>query len=99
MILNPEINEDKEVLVLDEVASGFQLIVWNDDVNTFDWVIQTLKEVCQHEQEQAEQCTLIIHFKGKCSVKQGDYDTLKPMCESILERGIQCTIEEAVSYN
>ncbi|HAD32951.1 MAG TPA: Clp protease ClpS, partial [Chitinophagaceae bacterium] len=66
-------------------------------VNTFEWVIQTLVEVCGHEPEQAEQCTTIIHFKGKCSVRSADYETLKPMCESILERGIQATVEELVA--
>jgi ATP-dependent Clp protease adaptor protein ClpS len=54
-------------------------------------------EVCGHEPEQAEQCTMIIHFKGKCSVRSADYETLKPMCESILERGIQATVEELVA--
>ncbi len=80
-----------------EESMGHHLIVWNDEVNTFDWVIQTLVEVCGHEPEQAEQCTMIIHFKGKCSVRSADYETLKPMCESILERGIQATVEELVA--
>jgi len=69
------------------------LVVHNDDFNTFDHVILTLIEVCKHEKEQAEQCTIIIHFKGKCSVKSGDYSNLKPMCEEILRRGITATIE------
>lgn len=80
-----------------EESLGYHLIVWNDDVNTFDWVIATLMEVCGHEPEQAEQCTLIIHYKGKCSVRAAEYETLKPMCEAILERGIQATVEELVS--
>ncbi|MFT3904052.1 MAG: ATP-dependent Clp protease adaptor ClpS [Niabella sp.] len=75
-------------------APAWQLIVWNDEVNTFDWVIETLMEVCGHSFEQAEQCSLLIHFKGKYAVKEGDYDTLKPMCEAILDRGINATIEE-----
>ena len=69
------------------------LIVHNDDVNTFDYVIKTLVEVCKHEPEQAEQCTLIIHFKGKCSVRTGDYNSLKPLCDEINNRGINATIE------
>ena len=69
------------------------LIVWNDDVNTFDWVIQALVEICGHSHEQAEQCAIIIDSKGKYAVKEGDYDTLKPMCDAITERGISATIE------
>ena len=74
----------------------FNLIVWNDDVNTFEWVIETLVEICRHTYEQAEQCAFIIHFHGKYAVKQGDYETLKPMREAITERGINATIEETV---
>jgi ATP-dependent Clp protease adaptor protein ClpS len=69
------------------------LIVWNDDVNTFEWVIDTLVEVCGHTEEQAEQCAYIIHFQGKCSVKQGDYEKLKMMCDKITDRGIGATVE------
>jgi ATP-dependent Clp protease adaptor protein ClpS len=69
------------------------LVVWNDDVNTFEWVIETLVEVCRHTEEQAEQCAYIIHFQGKCSVKQGDYEKLKVMCDKITDRGIGATVE------
>lgn len=69
------------------------LIVWNDEVNTFEWVIQTLIEVCSHSQEQAEQCAYIIHFQGKYAVKEGSYEELKPMCDAITERGIGATVE------
>jgi ATP-dependent Clp protease adaptor protein ClpS len=75
------------------LISSFNLIVWNDEVNTFEWVIETLIEVCGHSTEQAEQCALLIHAKGKYAVKKGDYDTLKPMCDSITERGINATVE------
>ncbi len=68
------------------------LMVYNDDVNTFDHVIQTLIRVCKHSPEQAEQCTLIVHYKGKCSVKRGDYDLLKPMKEAICEVGIDARV-------
>ena len=89
--------EESDVAVLDTIIHPFSLIVWNDEVNTFDWVIRTLVEVCEHSEEQAEQCAMLIHFKGKYAVKNGEYDTLKPMCNSITERGISATIEEAVS--
>ncbi len=69
------------------------LVVHNDDFNTFDFVIKTLIEVCNHEPEQAEQCTLIIHHHGKCVVRSGDYSTLEPMYREILNRGITATIE------
>jgi ATP-dependent Clp protease adaptor protein ClpS len=74
-----------------------QLIVWNDEVNTFDWVITTLMEICGHSHEQAEQCAFIIHFNGKYAVKKGDFDQLKTMCEAITERGINATVEMAAS--
>jgi ATP-dependent Clp protease adaptor protein ClpS len=67
--------------------------VWNDDVNTFEWVIETLVEVCKHSREQAEQCALLIHNQGKYAVKQGNYENLKPKREAITERGINATLE------
>ena len=88
---NTKIKEDFDVLTqLDEYCT---LIVWNDDVNSFDWVIETLVEVCGHTTEQAEQCAIIIDSKGKYAVKEGSYDLLKPMCDAITERGIGATIE------
>lgn len=83
----------RETDVLVDVEHPFHLIVWNDDVNTFQWVIETLIEICKHSYEQAEQCAYIIHYKGKYSVKEGSYDELKPMCEAITERGISATVE------
>lgn len=90
-------DESYDVDLLEDDLSAYHLIVWNDDINTFEWVIKALIEVCGHDKEQAEQCTLLIHYKGKCSVKTGDYDTLKPMCDGITDRGIGATIEELVS--
>ncbi|GEM_PF-38421 len=85
--------EKSETSVLTLQDEYCRLIIWNDEVNTFDWVIQALMEVCGHSQEQAEQCAIIIDSKGKYAVKEGDYDTLKPMCDAITERGINATIE------
>jgi ATP-dependent Clp protease adaptor protein ClpS len=76
-----------------DVESPYSLVVWNDEVNSFDWVIQTLIEICHHSTEQAEQCAMIIHTQGKYAVKQGSYDDLKPMCDAITDRGIGATIE------
>ena len=89
---NPQYQEEFEVEVLD--SSRYMLIVWNDDVNTFDWVIKTLIEVCKHEPEQAEQCAMLIHYKGKTDVKRGSFEELKTMCEAIIDRGIGATVEE-----
>ncbi|MEQ9404130.1 MAG: ATP-dependent Clp protease adaptor ClpS [Cyclobacteriaceae bacterium] len=68
------------------------LMVYNDDFNTFDHVIQTLVKVCKHDIHQAEQCTYLIHYKGKCSVKKGMYEELKPMREGISSEGIKASI-------
>jgi ATP-dependent Clp protease adaptor protein ClpS len=88
--------EQEDVLVAEDEQFPYSLIVWNDEVNTFDWVIQSLIEVCDHSQEQAEQCALIIHHNGKYAVKQGEFTQLRPMCEALLDRGISATLEEAV---
>jgi len=85
--------EEAEVDVLLDDDGGCQLVVWNDDVNSFDWVIATLVEVCGHTPEQAEQCAMIIHTKGKYGVKEGSYEFLKPMCDAITDRGIGATVE------
>lgn len=83
----------EELLTLEEVMANNQLVVHNDDVNTFDWVIETLVDICKHDPLQAEQCSLIIHHKGKCGVKTGPFEFLKPMKDAILDRGINATIE------
>lgn len=93
----PTEREDKYSTTLEDFSDTFELVVWNDDVNTFDWVIETLIDICFHEREQAEQCALLIHFKGKCTVKSGDYETLKTMKNEIVDRGINATIESHAS--
>ncbi len=82
--------------VLTSVEEPCNLIVWNDEVNTFEWVIDTLMEICGHSHEQAEQCAYIIHFQGKYAVKNGSYDELKPKCDAITDRGIGATVEMVV---
>lgn len=88
--------EEAETGLLEDFENRYQIIVWNDNVNTFDWVIKTLVEVCKHTVEQAEQCAMFIHTKGKYGVKNGGYDSLKPQCDAITERQIGATIEEIV---
>lgn len=91
---------DTDLLELEDVETKttdpFQLIVWNDDVNTFEWVIETLVDVCGHTHEQAEQCAYIIHYNGKYAVKGGSYEDLRPKCDAILDRGINATVEVTV---
>lgn len=79
---------------LDELVNPTQSIVlYNDDHNTFDFVIECLCKYCKHDLLQAEQCTIIIHHNGKCGVKNGSYKDLKPICETLLEKGLSAKIE------
>ncbi|PRY34472.1 ATP-dependent Clp protease adaptor protein ClpS [Spirosoma oryzae] len=86
--------EESEVALLEAVVETdvHNLVVFNDDVNTFDHVIDTLMDVCAHTPEQAEQCTLLIHYKGKCTVKNGSWDELVPMRNEICRRGISAEV-------
>ncbi len=95
---NPKTTEWAESDVDTGTDEECRLIVWNDEVNTFEWVIETLIDVCHHTQEQAEQCALLIHTQGKYAVKEGTYDVLKPMCDKITERGIGATVESVPAF-
>ncbi|MDX5348500.1 MAG: ATP-dependent Clp protease adaptor ClpS [Hymenobacteraceae bacterium] len=92
MMTETQIAYQEEVLLEEELTDLRNLIVFNDDVNTFDHVIQTLIDVCGHEPEQAEQCTWLIHYKGKCTVKVGTFEELQGMCSAIHDRGISADI-------
>ena len=87
---------EEDVLVLDVIESGLRarLIVHNDDFNTFDWVIKSLVDICGHNEAQAEQLSLIVHFKGKATVKSGARSELKPLKDGLVDRGLSATIEE-----
>lgn len=83
----------REKTTLKEITSiNNEIVVYNDDVNTFDHVIDTLIRVCNHTPEQAEQCSLIVHYNGKCTVKTGTMDKLKPQCKQLLEAGLSAEI-------
>ena len=82
----------QETSVLEAVDVNNEIVLFNDDVNTFDHVIDTLIRVCSHTPEQAEQCALIVHYNGKCTVKTGSYDELKPQCTQLLEAGLSAEI-------
>ncbi len=77
----------------DDISTEKSLILFNDDVNSFDFVIETLIDVCGHEPEQAEQCAVIAHYKGKCNAKSGDYHSLKLLCTEMTQRGLTVSIE------
>ncbi len=96
MALEKTYEELEEVLVEDlqeDVGNKYQLIVYNDDHNTFDWVIQCFVEILQHSAEQAEQLSLIVHFKGKATVKTAPKTQLKPLKDALVDRGLSAVIE------
>ncbi len=84
--------ESVELLLEEEVLKQNEIVLFNDDVNTFDHVIDTLIYACEHTSEQAEQCALLVHYKGKCTVKTGSYDDLEPRCSKLLQAGLSAEI-------
>ena len=82
----------EELLLEEEVGTQNEIVLYNDDVNTFDHVIETLIYACEHTAEQAEQCSIIVHYKGRCTVKTGPYDDLKPRCSMLLDAGLSAEI-------
>jgi len=80
-------------LVDEGLSEGRFLMLHNDDIHSFDYVIDSLMEVCEMEITQAEQCTFLVHYKGKCDVKKGSFDLLKPYKEGLVERGLNATID------
>ncbi len=87
--------DTEELLELDVITQEEELnniVLFNDDVNTFEWVIDCLIKYCGHDILQAEQCATIVHFNGKCAVKKGAFNTLKPICETLLEKGLSAEI-------
>ncbi|WP_160137265.1 ATP-dependent Clp protease adaptor ClpS [Chryseobacterium sp. c4a] len=89
---DPKRQYEEEVLVLDDTDEVYKLVLHNDDIHTFDYVIDSLIEICKHTLEQAEQCTILVHYKGKCTVKTGSLDLLKPMHEKLLSRELTSEI-------
>ena len=92
--MNTSVQEQELVDLLEaiEITDVNDLVVFNDNVNTFEHVIETLIRVCKHSTEQAEQCTLLIHHKGKCTVRTGSFEELNPMRQAICEVGIDAKI-------
>lgn len=82
----------EEISIEELLSPNNEIVLYNDEVNTFDHVIDTLIRVCDHTAEQAEQCSLIVHYNGKCTVKTGEFKELKPQCTQLLEAGLSAEI-------
>ena len=82
----------EELLVEEKGVNQNEIVLYNDDVNTFDHVIEMLINTCEHSSEQAEQCAIIVHYKGKCTVKTGELKDLKPRCSKLLQAGLSAEI-------
>lgn len=82
----------KDVQTIEDQAPINEIVLFNDDINTFDHVIETLVDVCNHTFEQAEQCSILVHYKGKCTVKTGAYNDLEPRCSKLLQAGLSAEI-------
>ena len=82
----------EEVAIAEKESNQSEIVLYNDEVNTFDHVINSLIFACEHTPEQAEQCSIIVHYKGKCTVKTGDFDELEPRCSLLLEAGLSAEI-------
>ena len=90
--MSTKVKIQEEVLVYEKESGQNEIVLFNDDVNTFDHVIDTLIYACEHTPEQAEQCSIIVHYKGKCTVKTGFYDELEPRCSMLLDAGLSAEI-------
>ena len=88
----PQREYEEDVALLEKEDEVYKIVLWNDDVNTFEYVIESLIEICEHTAEQAEQCTFLVHYKGKCTVKTGALEKLKPMHEKLLSRSLTSEI-------
>lgn len=86
-------SEEIEVIISEKINTENHLVLYNDEVNTFDFVIESLVDVCRHDRLQAEQCTYLVHYRGRCSVKDGSFKKLRPLCDALLDRGLTASIE------
>ncbi len=84
---------EEEVAVFDEQSESFQVLLYNDDVNTFDWVIECLMRICEHDAIQAEQCAMLVHYKGKAVVKKGALDEMKEICQALCDCDLSAVVE------
>ena len=91
---NNQTDLEEKIISLEDLIGTYNIVLYNDDINTFDWVIDCLIDLCNHTANQAEQCALLVHYKGKCQVKSGSYNELKPICEALLDRGLSAKLED-----
>lgn len=91
--MNTKEQVQEEIKIEELLGDENVIVLFNDDVNTFDHVIDTLIKVCKHEPLQAEQCAMIVHYKGKCDVKSGKMSDLIPMCSALLDEGLSAEIQ------
>ena len=92
IIMSTKEKISEELLLEEETVNQNEIVLFNDEVNTFNHVIDTLVDVCDHTPEQAEQCSLIVHYNGKCTVKTGEYTDLEPRCSRLLQAGLSAEI-------
>jgi ATP-dependent Clp protease adaptor protein ClpS len=92
-LFNSNEQSESEVLLEEVGFEEFELILFNDDYNTFEHVIDCLVKYCQHDAIQAEQCAWIVHTKGKCIIKSGDYPALEPLCTALCDQGLSAKVE------
>lgn len=92
IVINGETETLEQTETILETVRLHEIVLFNDDVNTFDWVITSLIEVCEHSAEQAEQCSVLVHYKGKCGVSTGEYSELESQCTELLNRGLSAEI-------
>lgn len=90
---NPQVETEEDIDLLTIEDEVKKLVLHNDDFNTFDWVIETLVEVCKHNTEQAEQCAYIVHYRGKCQVKHGSAEQMNKLHAALVQRGLSATVE------
>ncbi len=90
-----ELAAELEAILNDQTTRNWSIVLYNDDVNTFDWVIECLVKYCQHDTIQAEQCAHFVHFKGKYTVKIGEKSKLKPICDTLIEKGLSASLEKS----
>ncbi|MEK6452047.1 MULTISPECIES: ATP-dependent Clp protease adaptor ClpS [Myroides] len=82
----------EKVDISELLNNNTEIVLYNDDVNTFDHVIETLVKVCKHTSEQAEQCAILVHYKGKCTVKTGEFKKLQAQCLQLLDAGLSAEL-------
>lgn len=84
---------EEDLALLDEISDSFQILLYNDDVNTFDWVIECLVKICKHDELQAEQCAMLVHYKGKAVVKNGSLEEMKVICQALCDCELSAVVE------